>query len=55
MTFFELNRVILIKTLHINRHAPERLPETFFGWIIPLLRTPNSVILDKVGLDAVVV
>ncbi|KAL0145494.1 hypothetical protein V8B55DRAFT_1462087 [Mucor lusitanicus] len=25
-----------------------------FGWILPLLRTPNSVIMDKVGLDAVV-
>ncbi|KAI8996935.1 hypothetical protein BDB01DRAFT_830572 [Pilobolus umbonatus] len=32
----------------------EELPNTFFGWIIPLLKTPNSVILDKVGLDAVV-
>ncbi|KAK4517834.1 uncharacterized protein ATC70_001180 [Mucor velutinosus] len=36
------------------RHAPDQLPTTFFGWILPLLKTPNSVIMDKVGLDAVV-
>ncbi|KAI8389299.1 hypothetical protein BD560DRAFT_381206 [Blakeslea trispora] len=40
--------------LRMRKHAPEQLPATFFGWIIPLLKTPNSVVMDKVGLDAVV-
>ncbi|GAA5802516.1 hypothetical protein HPULCUR_007982 [Helicostylum pulchrum] len=40
--------------LRMLKHAPEQLPDTLFGWIIPLLKTPNSVVLDKVGLDAVV-
>ncbi|KAF1807073.1 hypothetical protein FB192DRAFT_1353694 [Mucor lusitanicus] len=40
--------------LRMRKHAPDQLPTSFFGWILPLLRTPNSVIMDKVGLDAVV-
>ncbi|KAI7864770.1 hypothetical protein BDF14DRAFT_1875829 [Spinellus fusiger] len=36
------------------RHAPATLPNSFFGWILPLIRTPNEVVLEKVGLDAVV-
>ncbi|RCI03720.1 hypothetical protein CU098_004658, partial [Rhizopus stolonifer] len=40
--------------LRMKKHAPEQLPTSFFGWIIPLLKTPNSVVMDKVGLDAVV-
>ncbi|RUS30587.1 hypothetical protein BC938DRAFT_479215, partial [Jimgerdemannia flammicorona] len=37
-----------------TRHAPERLPDSFFGWIIPLIKTPHSFVLERVGLDAVV-
>ncbi|CEI97918.1 Putative Sh3 domain containing protein [Rhizopus microsporus] len=40
--------------LRMKKHAPEQLPTSFFGWIIPLLKTPDSVIMEKVGLDAVV-
>ncbi|KAL0093242.1 hypothetical protein F4703DRAFT_1262061 [Phycomyces blakesleeanus] len=40
--------------LRMSKHAPDHLPDTFFGWIWPLLKTPNSVVLEKVGLDAVV-
>ncbi|KAI8355079.1 hypothetical protein EDC96DRAFT_554205 [Choanephora cucurbitarum] len=40
--------------LRMRKHAPEELPATLFGWIIPLLKTPNSVVMEKVGLDAVV-
>ncbi|CAO3679114.1 unnamed protein product [Rhizopus stolonifer] len=40
--------------LQMKKHAPEELPTSFFGWIIPLLKIDNSVIMDKVGLDAVV-
>ncbi|KAI9027244.1 hypothetical protein CLU79DRAFT_740969 [Phycomyces nitens] len=40
--------------LRMSKHAPEHLPDTFFGWILPLLKTSNSVVLEKVGLDAVV-
>lgn len=49
-----IKRKPLLTTL-FNRHAPEQLPTSFFGWIIPLLKTPDSVIMEKVGLDAVVV
>jgi hypothetical protein len=37
------------------RYAPDPLPTTFFGWIPPLLKIPDSEVLDKVGLDAAVV
>ncbi|KAM3583870.1 hypothetical protein VKS41_003838 [Umbelopsis sp. WA50703] len=30
------------------------LPDSLFGWIIPLIRIPQEEVLDKVGLDAVV-
>ncbi|RUP51121.1 hypothetical protein BC936DRAFT_149778 [Jimgerdemannia flammicorona] len=40
--------------LNLKRHAPERLPDSFFGWIIPLIKTPHSFVLERVGLDAVV-
>ncbi|ORZ02958.1 hypothetical protein BCR43DRAFT_482456 [Syncephalastrum racemosum] len=40
--------------LRMKKHAPEHLPTSFFGWIWPVLRTPHSVVLEKVGLDAVV-
>ncbi|CAB4377235.1 unnamed protein product [Rhizophagus irregularis] len=38
----------------LNRLAPKPLPNTFFGWIMPLLRIPQSEVLDSVGLDATV-
>ncbi|KAI9245779.1 hypothetical protein BY458DRAFT_528469 [Sporodiniella umbellata] len=47
-------RNIYSPRLRMKKHAPEQLPTTLFGWIIPLLKTPNSVVMDKVGLDAVV-
>ncbi|RHZ47076.1 hypothetical protein Glove_593g9 [Diversispora epigaea] len=34
--------------------SPDRLPTSFFGWIIPLFKIQEDAILDKVGLDAVV-
>ncbi|KAG9300270.1 hypothetical protein G9A89_011343 [Geosiphon pyriformis] len=34
--------------------APDWLPDTFFGWVIPLIRVPESEVLDRVGLDAAV-
>ncbi|KAG1216631.1 hypothetical protein G6F35_009915 [Rhizopus arrhizus] len=40
--------------LRMKKHAPKQLPTSFFGWIIPLLKTEDAVIMDKVGLDAVV-
>ncbi|KAI8367508.1 uncharacterized protein BYT42DRAFT_128832 [Radiomyces spectabilis] len=40
--------------LCMKKHAPVELPTSLFGWIIPLLKTPHSVVLEKVGLDAVV-
>ncbi|KAI7901241.1 uncharacterized protein BX663DRAFT_515369 [Cokeromyces recurvatus] len=47
-------RDIYSPRLRMRKHAPDKLPSSFFGWIIPLLKTPNSVIMEKVGLDAVV-
>ncbi len=37
------------------RHKPPELPNSFFGWIIPLLKIDTEEILIKVGLDAVLV
>lgn len=39
----------------LQKLAPDPLPITFFGWIIPLYNMPESHILDRVGLDAAVV
>ncbi|KAG2187199.1 hypothetical protein INT44_004871 [Umbelopsis vinacea] len=41
--------------LRMKKHAPQRLPDTMFGWILPLIRIPHTEVLEKVGLDAVVV
>ncbi|CAG8567760.1 9302_t:CDS:10 [Ambispora leptoticha] len=38
----------------IDRIAPTLLPDTFFGWVLPLIRMPESEVLDRVGLDAAV-
>ncbi|CAG8672498.1 16389_t:CDS:10 [Cetraspora pellucida] len=35
--------------------APEPLPRSFFGWIVPLLKMSESEVLDRVGLDAAVI
>ncbi|KAI8070476.1 hypothetical protein BC940DRAFT_339916 [Gongronella butleri] len=40
--------------LNMKKHAPQPLPNSFLGWIVPVLRTPHAVVLEKVGLDAVV-
>ncbi|KAI8084845.1 uncharacterized protein BX664DRAFT_266866 [Halteromyces radiatus] len=40
--------------LNMKKHAPKQLSSSFFGWILPVLKTPNSEVLEKVGLDAVV-
>ncbi|CAO3586312.1 unnamed protein product [Absidia cylindrospora] len=40
--------------LNMKKKAPHQLPSSFFGWILPVLKTPNSEVLEKVGLDAVV-
>ncbi|KAI8330473.1 hypothetical protein BC941DRAFT_440604 [Chlamydoabsidia padenii] len=40
--------------LNMKKHAPKQLSSSFFGWILSVLRTPNAEVLEKVGLDAVV-
>ncbi|CAO3591073.1 unnamed protein product [Absidia cylindrospora] len=40
--------------LNMKKHAPKQISSSFFGWIFPVLKTPNSEVLEKVGLDAVV-
>jgi hypothetical protein len=39
----------------LQKLAPDPLPTTFFGWIMPLYNMPESHILERVGLDAAVV
>ncbi|ORX90223.1 DUF221-domain-containing protein, partial [Basidiobolus meristosporus CBS 931.73] len=38
----------------LRRNAPPPIPNTFFGWIIPVLRYPQNDMLERVGLDAVI-
>ncbi|CAG8632313.1 14778_t:CDS:10 [Funneliformis caledonium] len=38
----------------LSRLKPKTLPNTFFGWIWPLIKIPESDVLNLVGLDAVV-
>ncbi|KAL1920405.1 uncharacterized protein VTP21DRAFT_782 [Calcarisporiella thermophila] len=40
--------------LNMRNHAPKPLPSTFFGWVWPLIKISESTVLEKVGLDAVV-
>ncbi|KAI8581589.1 hypothetical protein K450DRAFT_232048 [Umbelopsis ramanniana AG] len=40
--------------LHMKRHSPPNLPKSLFGWIIPLIRISHEEVLEKVGMDAVV-
>ncbi|KAK9716732.1 hypothetical protein K7432_006700 [Basidiobolus ranarum] len=37
----------------LRRNSPPPISNTFFGWIIPVLRYPQSDMLERVGLDAV--
>ncbi|KAI8149477.1 hypothetical protein BJV82DRAFT_708350 [Fennellomyces sp. T-0311] len=46
--------VIFAPRLNMKRHKPKELPNSFFGWIIPLIRVNEQEIMDTVGLDAVV-
>ncbi|KAG0190793.1 hypothetical protein DFQ28_001517 [Apophysomyces sp. BC1034] len=40
--------------MNMKRYRPPELPNSFFGWIIPLIKIDQEELLDKVGLDAVV-
>ncbi|KAI9288206.1 hypothetical protein BC943DRAFT_318002 [Umbelopsis sp. AD052] len=40
--------------IHMKRHSPPILPTSLFGWIIPLIRISHDEVLEKVGMDAVV-
>ncbi|KAK9761310.1 hypothetical protein K7432_013889, partial [Basidiobolus ranarum] len=37
----------------LRRNAPPPMPNSLFGWIIPVLRYPQNDMLERVGLDAV--
>lgn len=39
----------------MKRHKPPELPNSLFGWIIPLIKIDHQEVMDKVGLDAVVI
>ncbi|KAG2219900.1 hypothetical protein INT45_008537 [Circinella minor] len=47
-------RVLLLFYCYFNRHKPKALPDSLFGWIIPLIKVDEQEIMDTVGLDAVV-
>ncbi|ORZ21529.1 hypothetical protein BCR42DRAFT_488586 [Absidia repens] len=46
--------VIFAPRKNMRHRKPPRLPNTFFGWIIPLIRISKTQMLDRVGLDAVI-
>ncbi|KAI8331578.1 hypothetical protein BC941DRAFT_474913 [Chlamydoabsidia padenii] len=46
--------VIFAPRKSMKRRKPPKLPDSFFGWIIPLIRISKTEMLDKVGLDAVI-
>ncbi|CAO3588215.1 unnamed protein product [Absidia cylindrospora] len=46
--------VIFAPRKSMKRRKPPTLPDSFFGWIIPLIRISKTEMLDKVGLDAVI-
>ncbi|KAI7868344.1 hypothetical protein BDF14DRAFT_1881133 [Spinellus fusiger] len=46
--------VIFAPRMNMKRHRPPELPSSFFGWLIPLIKISEEELLDKVGLDAVV-
>ena len=39
----------------LQKLAPEPLSTSFFYWAVELYRTPESHVLERVGLDAAVV
>ncbi|KAJ1675020.1 hypothetical protein EV182_002095, partial [Spiromyces aspiralis] len=39
--------------MRLKRTRPRKLPRTLLGWIMPVLRTPESFILHTLGLDAI--
>ncbi|KAI8985049.1 hypothetical protein BDB01DRAFT_850116 [Pilobolus umbonatus] len=45
--------VIFAPRTNMKRHKPPPLPDSLFGWILPLIRVNNEKILKNVGLDAV--
>ncbi|CAG8434402.1 1370_t:CDS:10 [Diversispora eburnea] len=47
-------KVIFAPRSRLAGISPKPLDPSFFGWIVPLFKLPESEILDKVGLDAVV-
>lgn len=47
--------VIFAPRKNMRRQKPPKLPDTFFGWVIPLIRISQEQMIDKVGLDAVIV
>ncbi|CAO3630309.1 unnamed protein product [Cunninghamella blakesleeana] len=46
--------VIFAPRKHMRRQKPPKLPDSFFGWIIPFLRIPQEEMINKVGLDAAI-
>ncbi|CAO3590036.1 unnamed protein product [Absidia cylindrospora] len=46
--------VIFAPRKNMRHRKPPRLPNTFFGWIIPLIGISKTQMLDRVGLDAVI-
>ncbi|KAI9492266.1 hypothetical protein BDB00DRAFT_910483, partial [Zychaea mexicana] len=46
--------VIFAPRMNMKRHKPKALPNSLFGWIIPLIKVDEQEIMDTVGLDAVV-
>ncbi|CAJ0888426.1 997_t:CDS:10 [Entrophospora sp. SA101] len=47
-------RSMFAPRLRLKRLAPDPLPPSFFGWIVPLYKIPESTVLNRVGLDAAV-
>nr|CAG8538620.1 1798_t:CDS:10 [Entrophospora candida] len=47
-------RSMFAPRLRLKRLAPDPLPSSFFGWIVPLYKIPESTVLNRVGLDAAV-
>ncbi|KAI8062111.1 hypothetical protein BC940DRAFT_370479 [Gongronella butleri] len=46
--------VIFAPRMSMKKRKPPQLPTSFLGWLIPLLRISREQMLDKVGLDAVI-
>ncbi|KAI9256616.1 hypothetical protein BDA99DRAFT_516906 [Phascolomyces articulosus] len=46
--------VIFAPRMNMKKHKPKALPNSLFGWVIPLIKINEQEIMDTVGLDAVV-